>query len=55
MEGKCILVVGDDVITSGTEQAMVDIYLIKLEAYNKSGHLPSKMPSIWKCIKEPKQ
>jgi len=52
---KCILVVGDDVVTNGTKEAMEDVYKIKLETYIKSGKMPSKYPSIWQCIKEPKQ
>jgi hypothetical protein len=52
---KCILVVGDDVVNSGTSEYLEFAYQECLQIYYDSSMKPSKKPSIWKCIKEPKQ
>lgn len=51
---KCILVVGDDIKISGSNEFIMQQYGSYLQTYIQDKR-PSKLPSIWKCIKEPKQ
>jgi hypothetical protein len=54
MKDKYILVVGDDILDSGTRELVTKTYNKFIQSYIEDPR-PSKMPSIWKCIKEPKQ
>ena len=48
-----ILVIGEEVVKSGSKEDLMSHYKIQLSIYKQSNERPSQEPSIWKLVKSP--